>query len=211
MNTRRGFTLIEMLVVIAIIGVMATFTLILISPNNIRAKLRDSQRLHNLRTYDTAIKDFYISTGRYPDISSRDCGSDPGRQCTIKGETFCIDTSLSPEFLDELNDLKTLMVEDIDSPREGDYFTNRYGNDVRLTYIYLVTTDHSKYKLYTYLEKDLKKMENDGGNCDVAYEIGSDLSLPARGSPCSHSGVFGCPGNAPGNYCSPISAEIDCP
>jgi len=209
MNTKRGFTLIEMLVVIAIIGVMAVFTLILINPNTIRAKLRDAQRLHNLKTYDTAIKDFYIINGRYPDVSAYDCSSSPSRQCTINGETFCIDTSLSVGFLSELSDSKTLMLEDIDSPREGDSFTNKYGNEVRLTYIYLVTTDYSKYKLYTYLEKDLKKMEEDGGNCDVAYEIGSDLSLPARGDACSANPVFGCPGDVPGSYCSPASAT--CP
>ena len=59
----RGFTLMELLIVIAIAGIMASMVLIFISSYMPRA--RDSQRKSDLRRIVIALEDNYNDTGKY--------------------------------------------------------------------------------------------------------------------------------------------------
>jgi len=59
-----GFTLIEMLLVIAIIGILATVATLAVS--SARAKARDTQRVDAIKTIQTALMSFKIDQGRYP-------------------------------------------------------------------------------------------------------------------------------------------------
>lgn len=54
-NSKRGFTLIEILVVIGIIALLATIVLIAINPARQFAQARDTQRLSNVNTILNAI------------------------------------------------------------------------------------------------------------------------------------------------------------
>ena len=58
----RGFTIIELLIVIAILGVLAVALLITINPAEAQKKARDIKRLNDLKTLQTVI-DQYISDG----------------------------------------------------------------------------------------------------------------------------------------------------
>ena len=60
----RGFTLVEMLLVIAIIGILATIVGLAVS--SARAKARDVQRVDAVKTIQTALMSFKIDQGRYP-------------------------------------------------------------------------------------------------------------------------------------------------
>ena len=62
---QRGFTLIELLVVIAIIGILASATLS--SLQDTRALARDSVRLSDMKQIRTALEQFHLQNGRYPD------------------------------------------------------------------------------------------------------------------------------------------------
>ncbi len=60
----KGFTLIELIVVIAIIGILAT--LIIVNYGSSRARARDSKRKQDLSTYQSAIESYYDDYDVYP-------------------------------------------------------------------------------------------------------------------------------------------------
>ena len=60
----RGFTIVELLVVIVVIGILATISVI--SYNNVAAKARDAQRLQDIKTISKALELYYLDNGRFP-------------------------------------------------------------------------------------------------------------------------------------------------
>ena len=68
MNYKKGFTLIELLVVVAIIGVLAS--IVLSSLSSARASARDSRRLAEVRSLQSALELYYLDNGEYPQVSS---------------------------------------------------------------------------------------------------------------------------------------------
>jgi len=63
-NTKRGFTLIEILVVIAIIGILSSVVLASLATS--RAKARDARRIADLEEVKKALELYYDSNGAYP-------------------------------------------------------------------------------------------------------------------------------------------------
>jgi prepilin-type N-terminal cleavage/methylation domain-containing protein len=59
----KGFTLIELLVVIAIIAILMVTVIVTINPGQLLAQARDSNRLSDLNTINTAINMFITDTG----------------------------------------------------------------------------------------------------------------------------------------------------
>ena len=63
-NNKKGFTIIELLIVIAIIGLLATISIV--SLNGARLKGRDAARLGNIKQIQTALEMYYNDQGSYP-------------------------------------------------------------------------------------------------------------------------------------------------
>ncbi len=61
---KKGFTLIEVLVVIAIIGILAS--IIIVSTNGVRSKARDSKRVFDTQQITTALEAYYDKNKAYP-------------------------------------------------------------------------------------------------------------------------------------------------
>jgi type II secretion system protein G len=61
---QRAFTLIEMLVVISIIGILAT--LIAANLNSARSRARDAERKSDLKNIETALRLYYNDNNEYP-------------------------------------------------------------------------------------------------------------------------------------------------
>lgn len=61
---KKGFTLVELLVVVSLIGVLST--LILANLNAARERSRDAVRKSDLRNIQTALRVYYNDYGRYP-------------------------------------------------------------------------------------------------------------------------------------------------
>jgi len=59
-----GFTLVELLVVISIIGLLSS--IVLTSVNSARAKARDARRAADIRQLQTALELYYDANGSYP-------------------------------------------------------------------------------------------------------------------------------------------------
>lgn len=66
----RGFTLIELIVVIAVISIMATALLSTISPFEQFKKSRDTDRKVAIAQIQKALESYYQDHGRYPDSSA---------------------------------------------------------------------------------------------------------------------------------------------
>ena len=69
---KKGFTLVELLVVIAIIGILSTLSVV--SLNSARAKARDARRLSDIKQIRTALDMYYDASSTYPTTS---CTSTP--------------------------------------------------------------------------------------------------------------------------------------
>lgn len=61
---KRGFTIIELLVVMAIIAMLASVILVVLS--GVQAKSRDTRRLEDVREIEKALSLYYIDGNRYP-------------------------------------------------------------------------------------------------------------------------------------------------
>lgn len=100
----RGFTLIEILIVVAIIGLLATMGMIAFQTSLRRS--RDSRRLQEIKALQGAAEQFYADNNGYPDGSACSLLDDYTRgfeagyvdprgeayKCTFDGtnDTYCI-------------------------------------------------------------------------------------------------------------------------
>lgn len=77
LSARRGFTVLELLIVLAVFGLLAT--LALVSLNRSRAALRDTQRLSDIGRIQAGLKEYWSVKFTYPVSVGIDLGK-PGAQ-----------------------------------------------------------------------------------------------------------------------------------
>jgi len=186
MNTKKGFTLLELLIVIGILAILSTTIVLVINPAELLKKARDSQRISDLNTVKTAIA-YYVteesspsigslSTAQtYSDVSSVNCGGTNHSATT----TQSVDgTGWIPiSFKDmpggsPIASLPTDPNKSVDST--GVYY-----------YVYLVGSDTNyTFKLVANMESDYYKNDGsgdvestDGGVNVNLYEVGTDMDI----------------------------------
>lgn len=64
LKKQKGFTLVELLIVIIIIGILAT--LVIVTFTGVQAKARDSQRQTDIEAVDSHLEAFFAEKGYYP-------------------------------------------------------------------------------------------------------------------------------------------------
>jgi len=183
MNTKKGFTLLELLIVIGILAILSTTIVLVINPAELLAKARDSQRISDLNTLKTAIA-FYLSEGEapifignstttYSHVSNVVCdsrGAHTNHSQAITGSGWVpIDFTKSSGG----SPISVLPVDPNASSETGIQY-----------YVYTVDTDKT-FKLTANMESDYYKNggsgdveSKDGGILDNLYEIGTNLNLP---------------------------------
>ena len=77
-ETKRGFTLLELLIVIAIIAVLAVIIIIVLNPAETLKKARDVQRMSDVSTLKTALG-LYVTTISNPKLDN-----------TSQSNTYCV-------------------------------------------------------------------------------------------------------------------------
>jgi prepilin-type N-terminal cleavage/methylation domain-containing protein len=63
-QSKKGFTLVELLVVISIIGLLSTIAVV--SLGSARGKSRDAKRIADMKQVSTALEQYYADQGNYP-------------------------------------------------------------------------------------------------------------------------------------------------
>lgn len=66
-GNNKGFTLIEILIVVAIIGILAS--IVLVNVRGFRAKGQDARRIADIRTIQNGLELYYSSEGKYPTVT----------------------------------------------------------------------------------------------------------------------------------------------
>lgn len=91
-----GFTLVELLIVIAVIGILALVVILAINPDEKLKEARDSTRKTNINQLASALNDYFIQKGYYPedieDIgtwSTEGCDSSKGASNSANCDDFC--------------------------------------------------------------------------------------------------------------------------
>lgn len=99
---KRGFTLIEMIVVIAIIGILST--LILISVSSVRKNSIDTRRKSNLENVRGAINTYYSVKGTWPTFTNW-----TNLNSTLSDAGYLVDTVAPDEDSDGEQDYSALL------------------------------------------------------------------------------------------------------
>ena len=80
----RAFTLIELLIVVAIIGILSGVLLTVLNPGRFQKRARDTRRQSDLGAVQTAIEMYYSEKGNYPNTNDVPFGS----AWTVDGITY---------------------------------------------------------------------------------------------------------------------------
>ena len=193
-HPRKAFTLIELLVVIAIIAILAVVVVLTLNPAQLLAQSRDSTRVSDLATLNSALSLYQIDQGGtgntgtssivYTSLSdtSSTCGNlnlpllptGYTYNCTVSTSTKNINTSgwipLNFQTISSGAPFGTLPVDPTNTSSSGLYYTyDTNGSQYETT----ASMESSKYKLGG--SNDV--ISGDGGLLTSVYEKGTGLGL----------------------------------
>lgn len=100
-----GFTIVELLIVIVVIGILAAISIV--AYNGIQSRARDTQRKQDVQTISKALELYYIDNGQYP---TSVCGSSCPTPKKINGSWLTtsdgswdfLESQLAPKYISEL-------------------------------------------------------------------------------------------------------------
>lgn len=157
----KGFSLVELLIVIAVVGVLSTIIIIAINPVTMLRRARDAQRKSDLRQIASALERYYVDKGRYPPYRNQS-GCSPAGWGSRSSSSFCGGDqwlTADPDFSYYLPKVPK------DPINQG-----TYAEDNQLVYTYWVSGNGKTYDLLTKLED----WQSDKKSCiNVGYWIES--------------------------------------
>ncbi len=156
-NFKKGFTLIELVVAIAILSSLFSIVMLTLNLPEYKKKARDSRRLADITNLNIAIESYKLKKGVYPD------NSDVTRIST---------TPVDPN-TDIHSALGGWIAEDM-----SDYLEKMYTDPINdSTYNYRYRHNSTDYELDVAMEFYTQKNTQDNGNNNNRFETGTDLTI----------------------------------
>ena len=118
MKNNKGFTLIEMLVVVAIIGLLSS--VVVVGLGSARQNARDARRISDIRQIQNALEVYYSSAQSYPDALSalsstpKDPSTGDEYGYTGGGQTYTLGATLEGDLPTGVNHIAEEMAGAID-------------------------------------------------------------------------------------------------
>lgn len=151
-----GFTIVELLIVIIVIGILAAITITAF--NGVQVRARDSGRIAKIESIAKAIELYAVDNGYYPRIqdahmTETTCGS------ATENWGHCDRAKILADLLQPYLDIEPTS---LSAATQGSYYYHYTSQSI---------DNYQTYGLMVYLEGD--GGQNDGGYRSNAYEVGS--------------------------------------
>lgn len=185
---KKGFTLLELLIVIGVLAILATATVLVLNPVEILRQSRDATRVSDLASIKNALG-VYITGIDSPDLDggttscatlcyenaasvTANCDGRHGTKTTTEDSTREVDgNGWIPVDFTDIPGGSPLAVLPIDPTNDADYFYSYACDNTNKTFELDVAFESTKYM--TTEDYD----GTDGGNSTLFYEIGTDPDL----------------------------------
>lgn len=152
---KSGFTIVELLIVIVVIGILAAITIV--AYNGIQVRARDGARISKVKNISKAIELYRVDNGTYPPILD---GLGWETTCGSQTESWghCDRNKI---LADSLANYIKIDPTSLSDATQGNYWYH---------YTSQATDNYQTYGLMVYLEGN--SGQNDGGYVPNAYEVG---------------------------------------
>ncbi|MDO8604632.1 MAG: type II secretion system protein [bacterium] len=166
----KGFTLLELLIVISIIAILSVALVLILNPAETLKKSRDTQRISDLNTIKTALGLYLTSTSTPWMNGNTDVACAPWSSSTTTLSVLTDGTGWLPINLNSLTSgspISSLPVDPVNSGAMG--YAYKCNNTAK-TFEVSAVLESSEYS---------PRMLNatDGGTDDTRYEVGTNLAL----------------------------------
>ncbi len=181
---KKGFTLLELLIVIAILAILATVTFVVLNPAQLLAQARDSQRISELASMRTAIS-LYLATATSTSLGTTLCDA-TGYNATLATASTSFTGTATPSTnqtvagsgwipvnLTMVSGGSPLSKYPLDPKNTGQYGYSYDCSNTYLTFELDAKMEGTAYKNGGANDKE----STDGGNNTSIYEVGSDPGL----------------------------------